>query len=377
MQPSSDILHPLYQVTNRLRWVLLLHALVVNALRLDQVAHPVALCIACAVMTGWTAMVSLWQSRPSMRTPWVMGADVFITALVLASSRWILGRDALMDSYRAVPVYWFAAAPLVVAVWRGMWWGLGSGVLLALVKFVQEPPDDRVWAATVLLGLSIWALAAMVDTLRDSMADRDARNARLAVLAERDRLNRIVHDGALQVLALVEREGPALGPKGEQLARAARQQEALLRRLLQDRSVGQLEAGAATRTDVATMLQAHAGERVTVSVMAGEVPMPTSRAQELDAAVSEALLNVAKHAGPEARAWVLLEEEDGQLTVSIRDNGVGMSREQLDQAIGSGRLGINESILGRIGDIGGVAVARSHPDRGVEWEFRIPLEEVE
>jgi len=114
---------------------------------------------------------------------------------------------------------------------------------------------------------------------------------------------------------------------------------------------------------------------VTVSVMAGEVPMEAARAAELDAAVSEVLLNVAKHAGPEAQAWVLLELEDGQLIVSVRDNGVGMSREEVEKASTTGRMGIHDSIVGRIGDIGGVALARSQPGRGVEWEFRIPVEE--
>ncbi|MGO4956451.1 MacS family sensor histidine kinase [Luteococcus sp. Sow4_B9] len=371
---DPDILHPVYLVTNRLRWALLAHAVVVNALRLDAVAHPVALWIACSVMTGWTAVMGLLLSRPARRTDRLMVVDVVVSALVLASSGWILGPETLQASHHEVPVYWFAAAPLVIAVGRGVGWGLAAGALLGGLRvFLHLHADDRVWAGLVVLGLAIWALGAVVDTLRASFDDRDSRNARLAVLAERDRLNRIVHDGALQVLALVEREGPELGPKGEQLARVARQQETLLRRLLQDRSVD-LPGAESDRVDLAQMLEAHASDRVTVAVMAGEVPMAAARARELDAAVTEVLLNVAKHAGPEARAWVLLEEEDGEVTVSVRDNGVGMSKEQVEGAHTSGRMGINASVLGRIGDIGGIAVARSQLGRGVEWEFRIPLE---
>lgn len=374
-RPDNDVLQPVYAVTNRLRWVLLAHALVINALRLDEVAHPAVLVASCLVMVVWTSLIGSWQSRQATRTTRVMLADFVVTVLLLVSSRWILGREALMASYQAVPVYWMAAAPLVLAVRRGGWWGLLSAVALSLVKFVQEPrPDSRVWASVVIMGMCAWGLGCIVDTLRESMKDRDAHHARLAALAERDRLNRIVHDGALQVLAMVEREGPELGPKGMHLAHMARQQEALLRRLLQDRDVELPTGVQPSQTDVAALLEAHASETVTVSVMAGEAPIDAARAVELDAAVSEVLLNVAKHAGPGAKAWVLLEMEGDHLIISLRDNGVGMSREQVEVASTTGRMGIHDSIMGRIGDIGGVAVARSQPGRGVEWEFRIPME---
>lgn len=92
--------------------------------------------------------------------------------------------------------------------------------------------------------------------------------------------------------------------------------------------------------------------------------------------MAEALANVGKHAGDEARAWILLEEEAGELLISVRDNGVGMTREQVERALSGDRLGIQDSTLGRVSEIGGVAVARSQPGRGVEWEFRIPMEDV-
>lgn len=374
---DTDLLHPVYSITNRLRWLLLAHALVVNALRLDEVAHPRALVVVCAMMLAWTPVVGHLQARQASRTTVVMLADFLITMVLVGTSRWVLGRPALVDSHLPAPVFWLAASPMVVAVWRGKWWGLTCAALISAVKFVQEPrPDERVWSAVLTLGVCAWGLGCIVDTMRDSMADRDAHHARLAALAERDRLNRIVHDGALQVLAMVEREGPELGPKGRHLAQVARQQEGMLRRLLQDRAVdlpGKMPQ--VSTTDVASMLEAHAGDRVTVSVMAGEAPMEAARAAELDAAVSEVLLNVTKHAGPEAQAWILLEDDGDELIVSVRDNGVGMSRDQVELASTMGRMGIHDSIMGRIGDIGGVAVARSQPGRGVEWEFRIPMEE--
>lgn len=381
---DDDVLQPVYSVTSRLRWILLLHALVVNQQRLDEVAHPAALVLACVVMLGWTAVAGRLQSRQSTRTTRLLLADLLVTMALVASSRWILGRAMLVESYVSVPVYWMAASPLVIAVWRGGRWGLGSAALISLLKFVQEPrPDSRVWDSMLLVGLCAWGLGAIVDTLRDSLDERDQEQTRVAALAERDRLNRIIHDGALQVLAMVEREGPELGPRGVHLAELASRQETVLRNQLQDRDVALPERAGPARApgevdgvDVARLLQGHASDRVTVSVVSDDLAISAERARELEAAVAEALANVGKHAGDEARAWILLEEEAGELLISVRDNGVGMTREQVERALSGDRLGIQDSILGRVSEIGGVAVARSQPGRGVEWEFRIPMEDV-
>ena len=190
---------------------------------------------------------------------------------------------------------------------------------------------------------------------------------------------------------MVEREGPELGPRGQHLAQLARRQEVVLRRQLQDRAVHLRQAASAPQqlaprqpvqgaasdsVDVASLLDRHADERVTVSVVADAVPIRRDRARELEAAIAEVLSNVAKHAGPDARAWILLETEEDKMIITVRDNGVGMTREQVDRALSGDRMGIQNSILGRIAEIGGEAVARSQPGRGVEWELRIPLEEV-
>ena len=59
------------------------------------------------------------------------------------------------------------------------------------------------------------------------------RAARLAAsLEERERLSRQVHDGAIQVLALVARRGREIGGETAELAELAGEQERALRRLV-------------------------------------------------------------------------------------------------------------------------------------------------
>lgn len=175
---------------------------------------------------------------------------------------------------------------------------------------------------------------------------------------------------------MVEREAPALGVRGTRLARLAREQESQLRALIQDSDVD-LASGDPrdfTHRNLCATVDRHASATVTVSAPAEPLLIESQRSAELGAAISEALANVEKHAGPEARAWVLLEVDGADAVVSIRDNGVGGKPEEFTAAMGSGRLGMKDSIYGRIRDLGGTATMRTAPGRGVEWEFRVPIE---
>ena len=62
---------------------------------------------------------------------------------------------------------------------------------------------------------------------------------------------------------------------------------------------------------------------MSVSLPATPVPLDAAVATELDAAVANALDNVVAHAGPDAHAFVLLEDLGDSVVVSIRDDGVG------------------------------------------------------
>ena len=84
--------------------------------------------------------------------------------------------------------------------------------------------------------------------------------------------------------------------------------------------------------------------------------------------------NVDKHAGPSAKAWVLLDQEDdAEVILWVRDNGVGMDLSEVASAGERGRLGIRDSIVGRMAALGGTAVVKSTPGEGTEWELRFPV----
>jgi signal transduction histidine kinase len=88
--------------------------------------------------------------------------------------------------------------------------------------------------------------------------------------------------------------------------------------------------------------------------------------------VEAALDNVRKHAGDDAQAWVLLDDDGEGVQVTIRDSGVGVEDGRLDEAIGQGRLGVSSSIRGRLADLGGTASVTSGATGGTTVELRVP-----
>ena len=366
-----NLQHSIYRAAGLLRAALLVLAFVVNIVRVRQAIHPVLLIVATLAMVGWTGAVWVWNQMPARRTlPWMAG-DVVFTLLIVGSSRFILGQQLLAQTYLGLAVYWMVCAPVVVGIWKGPVAGALTGLLVGAANFAMLPSTNpRAWLDLVCM---IWvpALGGLIaDELNKLMKERDQNNALAAGLAERDRLNRMVHDGVLQVLAMVERDGSELGGRGAELAALARDQEVRLRDMLQGRS----SPSQSGMVDLAALLARRAGSKVSISSMAGALPVPARVAEELDAAVGEALANVDLHAGPQAKAWILIEDDDDSIVVSVRDNGVGMTSEDVERAAAAGHRGVVDSIKGRLEALGGQATWQSEPGAGVEWEMRVRKE---
>jgi signal transduction histidine kinase len=78
---------------------------------------------------------------------------------------------------------------------------------------------------------------------------------------------------------------------------------------------------------------------------------------------------VARHVGPDARAWVLVELVGDTVVLTVRDEGPGIPAGRLEQAREEGRLGVSESIRGRMAALGGTAALVTAPGQGTEWEL--------
>ncbi|GIF62284.1 hypothetical protein Ais01nite_03190 [Asanoa ishikariensis] len=299
---------------------------------------------------------------------------VLLLVLVTAAGTAVAGATAPVLAPRgAIPA---VLGPLVGVLAAG-------GLQTVQVTYVQEdglPESSYLNPVSHLTTSAILLLAAGAAIggigVAHHIAERWAERKRAelirqeAAAAERDRLARPIHDGVLQVLALVQRQGPELGATGTQLATLAGEQEIALRTLL---TGGDAVARPGIEADLRTALSALASTVVEVSAPAQPIVLPARVVTELTAAVQAALDNVRRHAGGTARAWLLVENEPDGVRVTVRDDGVGFEPERLSDAARAGRLGVAQSMRGRIADLGGTTTIHSSPTEGTEVEFWVPL----
>lgn len=369
--PRRILTSRLYRVNAVLRCVLLAYALVfaIVAVALGDQVMPILGVM--TVMAGWSLLSVWWYARAwGLRVAQVVDHAVVVGLLacwhVVASQ---------CPVFAIIPVFWSVAAPVTASVVSGSRVGAVGGIVVGASAVLALPSYEHVtWPLAAFIVMGSVGVGYLTGLMRRALAERERAAADALALGERQRLARVIHDGALQVLALVEREGPSLGPRGDYLAREAREQERALRRLLWQEARDSSAGGLTRRRELTALLDSHSGDVVTVSTMAGEISITEVVAREVDAAVSEALSNVTQHAGPDARVWILLEQVGNEAIISIRDDGVGAEPAAIRSAVERGRMGVRHSIMDRIADIGGSVRLRTAPGKGVEWEFRLPCE---
>lgn len=374
-----DLHVPLFRAHAALRVLLMLVTVGINLSRTADAAQPGLLWVVTGVMVVVTVATPLLYPFERRRGAGVFVIDVAVTVALILTTPYVLGGTITGGVMESAVSFWAVTAPLAVALWRG--W-LAAGVATAAVVVsglvVADAIDIQTVAESIVVMVTCVSVGWFTSQLQTTTRDREQMYAIAAAMAERQRLARIVHDGVLQLLAMVEREGRALGPRGQRLARAAHDQETQLRILLQDTDI---DVGSppdtlmdVTHTNLSAVLDKHASHGVSIATPPDSVMVEAYRAGEINAAVTEALSNVHRHAGPDAEAWVLLEVDGDELIIGIRDNGVGGTRGDFEAAADRGRLGMRHSIHGRLADLGGSATLRTEPGRGTEWEFRIPVE---
>ena len=179
----------------------------------------------------------------------------------------------------------------------------------------------------------------LVESLQLMAAERDRAQRSAAAAVERARLARAVHDGVLQVLALVQRRGAELGGEAAELGRLAGEQEVALRTLIraQDAVVSTPNEAMVDLAAASSALGTRPGVHVATPGSAVEVPRVV--ADELVAAVGACLDNVRGTSGRARRAWVLLEAFPTGSRCRCATTGPGIPEGRLREAEAEGRLG--------------------------------------
>lgn len=210
----------------------------------------------------------------------------------------------------------------------------------------------------VVVGLALLIGPWIVVLVRDRAEEqrrRQAADARADVAAH-------LHDSVLQTLALIQRTDD---PK--QMSALARQQERELRRWLyvDDHDPDEWTLKSAIDRVAGVVEDRHDVD--VEAIVVGDLPADTT-VEALVGAVGEAATNAAKWSGCPAIS-VFVEVADGELQAFVRDTGVGFDPDD----IAEDRLGVRESILGRMERVGGTAEIVSAPDEGTEVRLAVAV----
>lgn len=349
-----------------LRVVVLVNAVVIYAVHDGHYDHPAVGWTVMAVLALWTAFASWQYGSPERRGGWLFVADLVVAVAAILLSPYVKGAGL----NATLPGFWVMGVVLAWAIGWRLVGGLVAGVVVSAADIsIRSSFSQQSYGNVFLLVVGGGVVGYLSGVLQQTAHDRDLAERDAAAAAERQRLARVVHDGVLQVLALVQRRGQDLGPEGVELSALAADQEARLRALVQQDSRAAAPTG---EVDLAELLTGLQTPQVRVATPGTPVRLDAARGLELVAVVEACLSNVRHHVGPDASAWVLLEDLGDQWVVSVRDEGPGIAPGRLEQALSEGRLGVAQSIRGRMADLGGTATVTSAPGQGTEWELSVP-----
>ncbi|MGV9343703.1 MacS family sensor histidine kinase [Streptomyces spiralis] len=388
---------PLWRALAGYRVLTMLYAVGLFATAYDRFPRPwIAVAYYC-VLCVWTLATLPRVANAASCTKRFLAVDLAlaVTGILLTSLADTQARIA--DGGPTLPSIWTAGSVLAFALKGGWRWAALASTPVAVANLIERGSPARdtvhnvilVWVASIAIGYVVEVARASERTLARALEIE-------AATRERERLARDIHDGVLQVLAMVQRRGAVLGGEAAELGRLAGEQEVALRTLVsgglvpvsrvsQDAAEGAVvrmvddeadeddgERDRSGPVDLRSLLARWAGSRVSLAEPGAPVLLPPGVAREMAAAVGAALDNVRRHAGEEARAWILVEDEPECVLVTVRDDGPGIPEGRLAQAEGEGRLGVAQSIKGRLRDIGGTAELVSVPGQGTEVELKVP-----
>jgi len=242
---------------------------------------------------------------------------------------------------------------------------LGIGIALAslgvVVLATQGLGLAGLWsvgiaAVAVLAGAALiaapWGVRLWGD-LRAEQAQRIRETERADIAAH-------LHDSVLQTLALIQRKS---GDAAE-VVRLARAQERELRGWLYAGPVGSQASLASAVTEVAHEVEDLHGIPIEL-VVTGDRTLDAG-GTVLVRALREALLNAVRHGAPPVSVYV--EVGSQFVEAFVRDHGPGFDLADVPQD----RLGVRESILGRMARHGGSAGVR-RLEHGTEVSISLPV----
>ncbi|MFC8504776.1 PspC domain-containing protein [Streptomyces sp. NPDC057411] len=241
--------------------------------------------------------------------------------------------------------------------------GTGLAVFLVVRGSVAQLGTALTAAVAVLTGIALLAGPWLVRMSQDLNEERTLRIR----AQERAEVAAHVHDSVLHTLTLIQRNADDPG----EVRRLARAQERELRNwLYKPEGTGKdADEEPATLAEAVKRAAAEVEDKHGVPlevVVVGDCPLDEKLGAQMQAA-REAMVNAAKYGGEGGPVQVYAEVEGRSVFVSVKDRGPGFDLD----AVPDDRMGVRESIIGRMQRNGGSARLRSVPGGGTEVELEM------
>jgi len=281
------------------------------------------------------------------------------------------------------------AIALVVAVYsvgahtegfRASIGALGVAAVVGVIAARQLSLADVLFIAMIVGGAWLAGRAMRYRRERERALEREKANAEAAIVEERTRIARELHDvvaHAISVIVLQARGGRKLLDEEPEEARQALDaiertaSHALgeMRRLLgllreSDEQLALAPQPTLARLNDLVGQVRDAGLPVELAIEGEPTDLPPGVDLSAYRIVQEALTNALKHAGP-ATARVTVRYAEGELDLEVSDNGAGGAN---GGGAGQGLAGIRE----RVAVFGGDVEAGSRPEGGYAVRARLP-----
>jgi len=310
-----------------------------------------------------------------------------VAGLIVPPARFGLARWLNYDRFLSVvglpPQVFRGALAVVIALF-------GVRILrifdIEYARRLAEAREGQLRAQAEALEVARRAAEELEEKVKDRTEELFEQVRRLAILEERDRLAREMHDSLGQVLGYVNLKAKVAedliarghAPEAEQelgqMRRAVQEAyEDVRQAILSLRTTPQAKGLLASLEEYVQRMREQTGLDVRLDAADGIALAPAVEAQVIRI-VQEALTNVRKHARAR-QAVVRFAREGGGATVTITDDGVGFDVDSAATAHGM-RFGLL-TMRERAESIGGTLQITSAPGRGTVVRLRIPTGERE
>jgi signal transduction histidine kinase len=327
------------------------------------------------VAAAAVATIALWSAAYSLAGRSALDATLSQAGIAAAAQHPVLLAEAV-----------FSSAILLVAgvgfLVRPEW---DSHVLAAVsfllasarLEYLALPVVSQDWV-TAREGLRLAAYGLLLAVAISRYAQTRREIAAAALVVERERIARDLHDGLAQDLALIVVQGQQLSSElgaEHPLTEVARHAVAVSRGLIVDLSASTAASTETALRQVADELAARFGTEVAVRVSAPRGPaaddLAPARREEVVRIAREAIVNAARHGGAR-HIVVVFDLGDDEVGLRVSDDGRGMPQAKL-----TGRGGYGLQIMrARAATLGGRTVTRPAAEGGVEVEVIFPREPV-